>query len=148
MKDVMIRFLSKIGIEDYERYDMDFEKAQKNPSTGIIDMIVVKKTPWDLDLLSEFMDGLNTLDFKYSLHFKYEILPSIEDTIPLFKDWHRYHFRFPAKITPIIKNKSICFIFESEEDEKKYRTTLKDFKELLRFLAYKFIVTTEIQSTL
>ena len=91
MKDKMRRFLNHIHIEDIDAFDMDFEMVNRNRfNYQQIDMIIVKNTPWEYDLLRTFIDGLGTIDYPYTLHFSYLQAPTASDAIRLFSDWYRF----------------------------------------------------------
>ena len=68
MKEKMISFLTSIGIEDYENFDIDFEMVGRNRfDRNKIDMVITKEKPWNYQLLSRFQNGLNTITtYKYS----------------------------------------------------------------------------------
>ena len=47
MNDKMRRFLLSIGLDNIERFDMDFDLVTRNQyNRNKIDMLIVKDTPW------------------------------------------------------------------------------------------------------
>ena len=62
MKEKMKSFLTHIHIENIDDFDIDFEMVGRNRfNYEQIDMIIVKETPWNYELLRQFMDGLGTI---------------------------------------------------------------------------------------
>ena len=70
----MKSFLNHIYIDNIDDFDLDFDMVGRNRfNYQQIDMIITKDTPWDYDLLREFMDGLNSIDYPYTMQFSYRI---------------------------------------------------------------------------
>ena len=58
MNDKMIRFLNSIGIEDIDDFDLDFEMISRDRfDNKKWNMIIVKETPWNYQLLRRFQDA-------------------------------------------------------------------------------------------
>ena len=56
MNRKMYSFLLSIGIEDPERFDMDFSLVGRNPrKKEQVDLFIQKDTPCDYALLAEFI---------------------------------------------------------------------------------------------
>ena len=146
MNDKMRRFLTSIGINDLERFDLDFDLVTRNPFVrDQVDMLVVKDTPWDFDLLDEFQHGLETITYAYDIKFSYKKKPTVEDAIKLFDDWHRTHNRYVSNQIIEPDNDAILFIYKSEEEKQNNHQILDDFKQFLQFLSYRFEIKTEIR---
>ena len=48
MQEKMISFLKSIHIDEIDSFDLDFEMVGRNRfDRAKIDMVIVKKTPWD-----------------------------------------------------------------------------------------------------
>ena len=63
MNDKMIRFLNSIGIENVDRFDLDFDLVTRNTyNRNQIDMLIVKQTPWNFELLEEVTEKLQSDD--------------------------------------------------------------------------------------
>ena len=91
MKDKMIRFLTSIGIENLDDFDMDFDLLSYDLfEPKKLNMMVVKQTPWTYELIRELQDHLVNIEYKYSLRFSYMNKPDRENVISLFNDWYHY----------------------------------------------------------
>ena len=146
MNDKMKRFLTSIKIINLERFDLDFDLVTRNPfKTNQVDMLVVKDTPWEFDLLDEFQHGLETITYPYDLKFSYKKKPSAIDAIKLFPDWHRVHNRFTFDYVLEEKDGQILFVFKTDEEKQNNQQILDDFKEFLNFLCYRFDVISEVR---
>ena len=85
MKNVkMQRFLASIGIENSERYDMDFVAVQRIIGSNSIHMIIRKDTPWDNDLLEEFKEHLAFIDYEYKNLFNFLSILSLPPNIIIY----------------------------------------------------------------
>lgn len=145
MNNKMVRFLTSIGIDNVERFDLDFDVVARNPfDHNQVDMIIVKETPWNSELLFEFYDGLKIIGYPYDIKFSYRQKPSIYNAIELFQDWYRTTFRVPTNLFPEIDIDTITFTFSSEEEKENEANTLKLFKEFLQFINYPFDVNFKI----
>ena len=112
MNNKMQRFLTSLEIKDIERFDMDFDLVSRNQFIREqIDMIIVKDTPWDYDLLEEFQNGLAIIGYPYTIQFSYRTRPTVYDAIKLFDDWHRSHNRFQSEIHLEGNGNIITFIY-------------------------------------
>lgn len=139
MKNVkMQRFLASIGIENSERYDMDFVAVQRIIGSNSIHMIIRKDTPWDNDLLEEFKEHLAFIDYEYTLSFEYGSAPSFEDVDSLFQNWFftSYHTLPFFQLMPG-EGKTI-FAVASEEQGASFQAIVDDFSSYLKFLCYPF----------
>jgi len=146
MSDKMVRFLKHIGIENTDRFDMDFDLVTRNQFIREqIDMIIVKDTPWEYSLLEEFQNGLAIIGYPYTITFSYKKKPNVYDAIRLFDDWHRAHNRFQAEIQLEGTGDIITFVYSSEAQKEEYEQTVKDYIEFLEFLGYRFSFDHEIR---
>ena len=111
MKDLMVRFLNSIHIENIDDFDLDFDMVGKNRfNKNQIDMIIVKDTPWIYPLLRKFQDGLDTINYPYSLHFSYRVKPDFKDVSTLFENWYQTLYRLPPNITLTSEKKDIFIL--------------------------------------
>ncbi len=139
MKDKMIRFLTSIGIQNVERFDMDFDLVTRNRTHFMqIDMLIVKQTPWEYELLEEFQNHLEGIKYPYSIKFSYVKKPVACDATKLFKEWHFSHCRVPSTLKLVGIGNTITFYYESVEEKEKNNSVVKDFKSFLDFLGYDF----------
>ena len=139
MKNKMIRFLQSIGLENIDRFDIDFDLVTRNSlDRRQVDMLIVKNTPWTFDLADEFITHLGNINYPYQIIFSYIQKPTVYEAIQLFYDWHRCHNRFVSDITLEANNETIKFIFDSAKQQEEYENTLKDFSSFLDFLNYHF----------
>ena len=139
MTNKMVRFLTSLNLENIDRFDMDFDLCVMNAYIkNQVDMLIVKKTPWEYSLLEEFMEGLNTIKYRYTLRFSYVQKPTAYDAAILFEDWHRSHNRFKANLDIETDGDRIIFVFKTEDEKEKFSQTIKDFEEFLKFFEYRF----------
>ncbi len=141
----MRRFLNHIHIEDIDAFDLDFELVRRNRfNYQQIDMIIVKNTPWEYDLLRTFIDALGSIDYPYTLHFTYLQKPTSEDAIRLFDDWFRFIYRAESDIElSAIDSSTILVQYLDESFKARNETIIKEFKSFLSFISYDFIDITE-----
>lgn len=139
MNDKMTRFLTSIKLENIERFDMDFDLVARNQyNREQVDMLIVKQTPWEYELLEEFQDALSTVQYPYSMKFSYIKKPMANDATKLFGEWHYRHNRFNSSLKLVGVGKTITIYYEDEEEKSKNISTVKDFKEFLDFIGYNF----------
>ena len=131
MKEKMISFLSSIGINDYESFDIDFEVVSRNRfDKQLIDMIIVKDTPWNYELLRRFQEALNNItNYRYTLRFSYIFKPSAEDVINLFEDWYRsiYHISHNLNLSKA-GDEAVDVIFTSEGLNEQYEARFDEWE--------------------
>ncbi len=139
MSNNMERFLKSIGIESIESFDMDFEMLGKNrfdPSQ--LDMVIIKDTPWNYDLLTELMDHLPSITYKYSLRFTYEMRPNSDDALRLFNEWYIGTYKFISPITISVgeEDNTLEVSYMGDEESDQYHPVIVEFKKLLEFIGY------------
>ena len=145
MKEKMISFLKSIYIEDIDAFDIDFQMVNRNRfDKNIIDMVIVKNTPWDYELLRKFQDGLATIrNYKYSLRLSYLKKPTSDYIKQLLFDWYQSIYRLPLSLNiEIIDIEHIEIVYSSKEECDQFEEAIEEFKSFLRFLCYDFIVVT------
>ena len=141
----MRRFLTSIGIEQVERFDLDFDIVTRNQfNRNQIDMLIVKQTPWTFELLEEFQNHLESVKYPYSIKFSYLRKPNASDASRLFGEWHYSHCRFNSNLKLIGIGNTITVYYESEDEIKKNELTFKDFASFLEFLNYNFKIEHKI----
>ena len=141
----MRRFLNSIGIENEERFDMDFDIVTRNTfNRNQIDMFIVKETPWNFDLLEEFLTHLETVKYPYQMKFSYLKKPMASDATRLFQDWHYWHCRYNSNLRVVGIGNTITIFYESEEEKGKNEQVMKDFVEFLNFIGYNFHIDHKI----
>lgn len=145
MKDKMRSFLNHIHIEDIDAFDLDFEMVGRNRfNYQQIDMIILKNTPWEYDLLRTFIDALGNIDYPYTMHFSYLTKPTSGDAIKLFSDWFRSIYRCESDIELRELDKSTILVEYLDESFKaRNESIIKEFKSFLNFISYDFIDITE-----
>ena len=145
MQDKMRSFLNHIHIDNIDDFDLDFEMVRRNRfNYQQIDMIITKSTPWNYDLLREFIDALGSIDYPYTLHFSYLRKPTSKDAISLFSDWYRYLYRVESDIELIEKDSStIAISYLDESFKTRNQAIINEFKGFLSFISYDFIDITE-----
>ena len=141
----MRRFLTSIGIENIERFDLDFDLVTRNQyNRNKIDMLIVKEVPWTYELLEEFQNHLETIKYPYSIRFNYLRKPTASDATKLFHDWHYTHCRVNSTLKLIGIANVITVYYESEDEKIKNSQVLKDFQDFLEFLNYNFQIEHKI----
>ena len=145
MNDKMKRFLVSIGIDNIERFDLDFDLVTRNQyNRNKIDMLIVKQTPWVYELLEEFQNHLESIKYPYSIKFSYLKKPSASDATRLFGDWHYTHCRVNSTLKLIGISNVITVYYESEDEKIKNSQVMKDFADFLGFLGYNFQIDHKI----
>ena len=145
MNDKMRRFLGSIGIENIERFDMDFDIVTRNTfNRNQIDMFIVKETPWNFDLLEEFLTHLESVKYPYQMKFSYLKKPMASDATRLFGDWHYWHCRYNSNLRVVGIGNTITVFYESEEEKTKNEQVMKDFVQFLNFIGYNFHIDHKI----
>ena len=141
----MRRFLESIGIENLSRFDMDFDIVTRNTfNRNQIDMFIVKETPWNFDLLDEFLTHLETVKYPYQMKFSYLKKPMASDATKLFGDWHYSHCRYNSNLRVVGIGNTITVFYESEEEKAKNEQVMKDFARFLEFIGYNFHIDHKI----
>ena len=145
MQEKMISFLKSIHIDEIDSFDLDFEMVGRNRfDRAKIDMVIVKKTPWDYSLLSRFQEGLNTISYPYNLRFSYIIKPTANNVIQLLNDWFSSIYRLPFALKiNIIDIETVEIVYLGEQEKEQFESIIKDFKDFLDFLSYDFITLKE-----
>ena len=146
MKETMVRFLTSIGITDYDNYDVDFEMVGKNRfNKNQVDMIILKQHPWEYSLLSRFQEALmNITTYKYTLRFSYINKPTSDNVIRLLNDWYSSIYRLPFDLeVKILGIEEVEIIYQNEEEKTQFESIIKSFREFLDFISYDFIVIKE-----
>ena len=147
MKEKMISFLKSIHITNVEDFDLDFDMVGRNRfKKEQIDMIITKETPWKYELLRQFQDGLNTVNYPYFLRFSYRNKPTVEDVMELFQDWYRsiYHVSLSPVLTAVDKT-TFNIEFANEEEKEKFAPVIFDFNDFLLFIGYEFLIQQSIK---
>ena len=139
MNDKMTRFLTSIGIENVNRFDMDFDIVTRNTfNRNQIDMFIIKETPWQYDLLEEFLTHLETVKYPYQIKFSYLKKPMASDATKLFNDWHYSHCRYNSNLKVVGIGSTITVFYDSEEEKTKNDQIIKDYIQFLNFIGYSF----------
>ena len=145
MNDKMRRFLTSISIENLERFDMDFDIVTRNTfNRDQIDMFIIKETPWEYELLEEFLTHLETVKYPYQMKFSYIKKPMASDATKLFQDWHYSHCRYNSNLRIIGIGNTITIFYDSEEEKAKNEQIIKDYTQFLNFIGYSFKIDHKI----
>ena len=141
MQEKMRSFLKSIHIENIDDFDLDFEMVGRNRfNYQQIDMIICKQVPWTYELLRQFQDGLNSINYPYTIHFSYKKRPTSNDAINLFDDWFRYLYRSDSDVELIAVDENIIQVnYLDESFKKRNEAIVNDFKDFLGFISYDFI---------
>ena len=139
MQERTIRFLSSIGIEDFNDFDLDFESITKSkyfPNRFIFS--IKKKSPWSFSLLDRFLNGLrNITSYTYEFNFIYENKPNKNDVYSLICEWYLNQEFVEFSCAGFdLTNDEIIIHFYEELDKEHFSKHEKDLKMLLEFLSY------------
>ena len=141
----MRRFLTSIGIENVDRFDMDFDIVTRNAiDRNQIDMLIVKQTPWNFELLEEFQDHLQAVKYPYTMKFSYIKKPMVSDATKLFEDWYYSHCRVNSNIRLFGIGNTITVFYPNDEEKTKNEQVMKDYISFLEFLGYRFEIEHKI----
>ena len=143
MTDKMVRFLTSIGINEFDDFDLDFEMVGRNRfNKDQVDMVIVKDSPWKYSYLRRFQDGLQTINYKYLLRFSYKVRPNYNDLISLFEDWYQTLYRLPHNLDVSMGEKEdyIVIQYADEAEKEQYQAQIEDFRSFLNFLSYEFVI--------
>ena len=148
MNEKMLRFLKSINIDNIDDFDLDFEMVgydRFNPKQ--LNMVIVKSSPWEYELLHEFMEGLNCIEYKYTLSFSYIVRPIFTDVISLFEQWHEsvYHIPSSVSLLPQEKEGNLLISYPNEEIKEKEKSIVNDFRDFLNFINYDFVITEVVE---
>ena len=147
MNDKMVRFLTSIGINNVDDFDLDFEMVGYNRfDKKQLDMVIVKDTPWQYSLLRQFQDGLNTISYKYLLRFSYKVRPNLKDVISLFEEWYQTLYRLPHNLDVSGDDDGHLNIeYANEAEKEQYKPAIDDFKSFLDFISYDFVIVESVK---
>lgn len=147
MTNDMIRFLTKIGLEDLDRFDLSFDKIERNPKNPELwEFLIRKETPWEYHLLREFQSALSRIEYRYHLQFVYTLAPKVADVIALFEAWYTSIYLLPPNIeVGVTFDDMVEFVFHSEEEVSLNENMLKDFKAFLAYIGYQCHLLTRIE---
>ena len=141
----MRRFLTSIGIENLERFDMDFDIVTRNTfNREQIDMFIIKETPWKYELLEEFLTHLESVKYPYQMKFSYIKKPMASDATKLFQEWHYSHCRYNSNLKVFGIGNTITIFYDSEEEKAKNEQIIKDYVQFLDFIGYNFKIDHKI----
>ena len=147
MDNKMVRFLTSIGINEFDDFDLDFEMVGYDRfKKDQLNMVIVKDQPWKYSLLRRFQDGLDTIKYKYLLRFSYKVRPNADDVISLFEDWYQTIYRLPPNLDISATDDGYINIQYSDEPEKEqYETQINDFRSFLDFISYDFVIVETVK---
>ena len=136
MNEKMIRFLKSIGIENFDDFDIEFEMINRDRfDNSKWNMIILKNTPWDYQLLRQFQDALQNINYPYMLRFSYLNRPDSDNVIALFNEWYQTLYRLPLPIFIEGDSEDHLFItYNNEKEKEDFKIVLADFKDFLSFL--------------
>ena len=132
----IVNFLHSIGIEDADAFDLDFTLVGRNPAKREqVDMFFTKETPWEVNDLMVFLNGLSNIHYPYSMRFSYESEIAPENVLDAISA-HDLTF-WPGKEglkIEIKDGKVVAFI--KEEEREKQEKELHDLRDFLKTIQY------------
>ncbi|MFA7385069.1 MAG: PolC-type DNA polymerase III [Bacilli bacterium] len=146
MDERMERFLKSIGIQNIDAFDLSFDLCTRNIfDKEQIDMVIVKTLPWEYYELRQFMDGLATIDYKYTLAFSYLKPPTYRDVLKLFDDWYQTIYRVPHNLEISGENSLITVEYSDEKQQERMKRAIIDFRDFLSFIFYDFEIVEKVK---
>ncbi len=143
-------FLRSLGLSDLSRFDMDFSLvAMDEYEKGKVNMMIEKDSLWDFDLLDDFIYGLSSIQYPYTIRFFYPNgEATVDDFAPLFEAWYVKNFYVPVsfRFGPIEIN-TIEIDYESEKMKEDISPRIADFREVLSLINYKIKIVEVIKPT-
>ena len=139
MNRKMQGFLLSIGLEDVERFDMDFTLVAKDEYTpNQVNMMVEKESLWDYDLLDEFVMALGKIQYKYTIRFYYpNSTLSSKDVFDLLDRWYPRNYFMPIRFQADTFNPSkLDLVYSSDNERSQNMPRIKEFKDLLKLINY------------
>jgi DNA polymerase-3 subunit alpha (Gram-positive type) len=149
MSQKMDRFLNSIGLNDIERFDLDFalvgrDKSNKNK----VLLSIIKDTPWDYALLQEFQMALGNITYQYSIRFSYNMGPTSSSVTSLFEAWYFDTYHGISPFTFGKEKKGVISVnLPSSLDKKSALAIISDFNALLSFYTYPFSLIIDEQAS-
>ena len=141
----MKRFLNSIQINNVDAYDMSFEMVNRNRfNRDQWDMVILKDTPWTLSLIKEFREKLFNISYPYTIKFSYRNRISPENVINLFYDWYLDLYKVTSPLSFKLSDNYIDLTYRNEAEKQKFYLIIDDFKDLLTFLNYDFVIREKI----
>ena len=139
----MQRFLNSLHIDNVDDFDMSFEMINRNRfNDKQWDMVIIKSTPWKYQLLRQFQDGLQHINYPYLLRFSYLVRPNFDDVNRLFGEWYQTLYRLPHDlIISCDEDDHILIEYISQAEKEQYHQIIEDFKDFLQFISYEFTIT-------
>ncbi len=149
MNEKMLRFLNSIGIENTEKFDLDFLKISKETGGAKLDKYryyVVKDTLWDFDTLIEFKDKLSSINsYEYEFIFSYKEKMN-KDFLENFIHDFIYSKIFDDLDIYIHLNSKLKIYFLNELDLSNFELIEDELKELFSFVCYDFPIETFVDT--
>ena len=137
MHDKLVRFLTSLGIEHVEAFDLELESVHKDPFvTNQINMVLTKTTPWDYGILEPFIRGISTVHYPLDLTFTYRQIPTVDDVFRLFLSWYQHHYLQSFSLIPSANKHHILFEYTTQKDFDFYVPIFTQFNEFASFLNY------------
>ena len=157
MKDMTIRFLKSISIDNIEDFDVDFDYCIRDRfETSKWKMQISKESPWKYHLLRQFQDALINITYPYDLRFAYKSKITSVDALNLFYDWYQTINRIPCSYgvdTPDDNHIVISLANEFESQEELTNASIelencrKEFQSFLDFINYEIEVDAIIEES-
>lgn len=137
MTPKMISFLSNLGLNNIERFDLEFIKAaRRNDKPDEIDLIILKKTLWQIDLLQEFLAAIGKITYKANFQFRYEEAITPLYIYELFDSWYFMYYREYHRLEYEVGD-NLTFYYEDQATLTKYQEVFQEFQQLLAFIGYQ-----------
>lgn len=147
MKDRMKRFLSSIGLTNFDDYDMDFVSCTKSPYDNDLFLFEVEKeTLWDYKKLDIFLKSLvNITSYQYRINYIYKQQINLDYITSFVKDVY-FNLDFnvlDCEFAYIFGELKI--IFKTKEKLEAFKKVLPDIENLFRTICYSIEITLELQ---
>ena len=143
MNRKMQGFLLSIGLDDVERFDMDFTLVAKDEYTpDLVNMMIEKESLWSYDLLDEFIMGLDKIQYKISIRFFYPNCSlTSKDVFELLDRWYPRNYFMPIRFQADTYNPNrLDLVYSSESERDLNMPRIAEFKGLLKFINYTMAI--------
>jgi len=131
-KPQIVRFLESLGVENVERFDLELAAKKDQNDKGLFHLNFTKETPWDYEILMEFLEITQRINYRAVLNFIYIQKPEFEDVESLFQSFCFNKYRIVKEI-PFKQDKGFYIVPDIEETSSDM---IDDFNDLMAFIGY------------
>ena len=131
-KPQIVRFLESLGVENVEMFDLDLTVKRDQEDKNLFYLYFTKEIPWDYEILMEFLEITQRINFNAIIRFAYTQKPEFDDVESLFQSFCFNKYRIVKEI-PMKQEKGCYMVPEIEETSGDI---INDFNDLMEFIGY------------